>query len=348
MRIGNVTDYSPDTRQMSRGARSVRDFLDWWGRELAAACPEFLRRLVAKPVRYAFYRQDGAKLVRTGAASAGRRLLLLDRDEALVRMVVLPKSAQRRLREILDLQLVTDTPFSREEVVDDFVIRATHGAKIEVEHVIVKRAIIENVKQRAQDNSWRIAGVDVAAQGNAEYGMGVNLAPELAPEGRLGVLANKLSLMLIVLIILAAATALFRLDRTARAYERELDDIRPRVAAVMDLRGELDASTDMAAYLGARLAREASFSELLEELTTAMPDEAWLEQLQWDGEAVTLTGLAAEASSIPPLIEAAPRFSQARMISAVTIDRRTDRERFRIRALSVDTPTHLAAEGGAQ
>ncbi len=343
-----MADYSPDTSQTSRGARSVRDFLDWWGQELAAACPEFLRRLVAKPVRYGLYRQEGAKLSRIGSPFAGRRLVLLDRDEALVRHVSLPKSAQRRLGEILALQVVTETPFSRADVVDDFAIRSVDGATLNIDHVIAKRSIIEGLKLRARENNWRISGVDVAAQDEPDRGLGVNLAPELASEGRLGVLARKLVLMLIVLALAATATAFYRLERTEHAYARALDDIRPRVAEVMALRTELDASSNAATYLETRLGEEASFATLFEDLTAALPDEAWLEQLQWDGEAVTLTGLAADASAIPPLIETAARFEQARMMSAVTIDRRTDRERFRIRALSANTPAHLASEGGSE
>jgi Fimbrial assembly protein (PilN) len=69
---------------------------------------------------------------------------------------------------------------------------------------------------------------------------------------------------------------------------------------------------------------------VLRELTELLPSDVWLMTLSLDQKGVEMTGQAAVASSLIPLVENSPRFERAEFASPVTRGR--DKEQFRIRA----------------
>ena len=69
---------------------------------------------------------------------------------------------------------------------------------------------------------------------------------------------------------------------------------------------------------------------VLRELTELVPADAWLTSLSLDPKGLELTGQAAAASALIPLLENSPRLERAEFASPVTRGR--DKEQFRIRA----------------
>jgi hypothetical protein len=86
---------------------------------------------------------------------------------------------------------------------------------------------------------------------------------------------------------------------------------------------------------------------VLRELTDLLPNDAWLTTISIDGKGVELTGQAAAASGLIPLLENSPRFARVEFASPVTRGR--DREQFRIRAAweTPDAATARALPNGA-
>lgn len=68
---------------------------------------------------------------------------------------------------------------------------------------------------------------------------------------------------------------------------------------------------------------------VLRELTDLIPSDAWLTTVSFDVKGVELTGQAAAASSLIPVLENSPRFERVEFASPVTRGR--DKEQFRIR-----------------
>jgi Tfp pilus assembly protein PilN len=69
---------------------------------------------------------------------------------------------------------------------------------------------------------------------------------------------------------------------------------------------------------------------LLRELTETLPPDVWLTTLTLDQKGVEMTGQAATASALIPLLENSPRLEHVEFASPVT--RGQDKEQFRIRA----------------
>ena len=69
---------------------------------------------------------------------------------------------------------------------------------------------------------------------------------------------------------------------------------------------------------------------MLRELTDLLPTDTWLTTMSLDAKGVELTGQAAAASTLIPLLENSPRLERVEFSSPVTRGR--DKEQFRIRA----------------
>jgi general secretion pathway protein L len=80
---------------------------------------------------------------------------------------------------------------------------------------------------------------------------------------------------------------------------------------------------------------------VLRELTDLLPVDAWLTSLTLDAKGIELTGQAATASALIPLLENSPRFQGVEFASPVTRGR--DKEQFRIRAAWESAPGEAEA-----
>lgn len=187
-----------------------------------------------------------------------------------------------------------------------------------------------------------VAGLEDAESGLALLALGVALAPRrpalnLLPEPlrprqlRPGQLATAASVAVAALLGLSLIFArgyqdqhyLDRLNQAIRALD-------PEVRAVERWSAELEKKRRLLAIVTA--VEEASLKPLplLKELTEIIPAEAWLSALTMDAKGVELTGQAAVASQLIPLLESSSRLEKVEFASPVTKAR--EKEQFRIRA----------------
>lgn len=116
---------------------------------------------------------------------------------------------------------------------------------------------------------------------------------------------------------------------------RENRRLAPEVRAVERLGAELDKKRRLLATVKALEGSSLKPLPLLRELTEIIPADAWLTTLNLDAKGVELTGQAAAASQLIPLLEQSALLERVEFASPVTRGR--DKEQFRIRA-SWETP----------
>src|SRR5213592_2128162 len=139
--------------------------------------------------------------------------------------------------------------------------------------------------------------------------------------------------MLAATVVLAIAALLvpgYREHRVLNALNRDVARIDPEVRVVERTLGELERKR---ALLTAVQTIEASAIRplpVLRELTEILPGDAWLTMLSFDTKGVELTGQAAQASALIPVLENSPLLERVEFASPVTRGR--DKEQFRIRA----------------
>jgi Tfp pilus assembly protein PilN len=118
--------------------------------------------------------------------------------------------------------------------------------------------------------------------------------------------------------------------RYVRRLEAEIRRLDPQVHAVQGVMDELERQRRLLATIQGVAAGSLRPLPFLRELTEALPPDVWLTALNLDQKAAELTGQAAAASTLIPLLENSPRLERVEFASPVTRGR--DKEQFRIRA----------------
>jgi len=158
------------------------------------------------------------------------------------------------------------------------------------------------------------------------------LPPALRP--RRVTRAQGITLGLATVTALLLLTALLipglREQRYLSRLNSEITRLDPQVRAVERVVRDLERKRKL---LGTITGIETSALRplpVLRELTDLLPTDTWLTTLSFDQKGVELTGQAAAASALIPLLENSPRLERVEFASPVTRGR--DKEQFRIRA----------------
>jgi Tfp pilus assembly protein PilN len=114
------------------------------------------------------------------------------------------------------------------------------------------------------------------------------------------------------------------------AINAEIARLDPEVRTIERSVRELERRQKLLAVVDGLESNAVRPLPVLRELTEIVPQDAWLTTLTLDGKGVELTGQAAAASGLIPLLENSPRLERVEFASPVTRGR--DREQFRIRA----------------
>ena len=132
------------------------------------------------------------------------------------------------------------------------------------------------------------------------------------------------------LLVATLAVPGMREQRHLGRINAEITRLDPDVRAVERVQRELERKRKL---LGTITGIEASAVRplpVLRDLTDLLPSDTWLTTLSLDSKGVELTGQAAAASALIPLLENSPRLERVEFSSPVTRGR--DKEQFRIRA----------------
>jgi len=140
----------------------------------------------------------------------------------------------------------------------------------------------------------------------------------------------------------------FREQRYLGRVNTEISRVDPQVKAVERVVRELERKRKLVATVNGIEAAAIRPLPILRDLTDLLPTDAWLTTLSFDQKGVELTGQAAAASALIPVLENSPRLERVEFASPVTRGR--EKEQFRIRAAweaapAVAAPT--AASGPA-
>ncbi len=122
----------------------------------------------------------------------------------------------------------------------------------------------------------------------------------------------------------------FRDQRRLNRVEAEIQRLAPEVRRIQRVMDDLDRRRRLLASIPAAEAASLKPLPLLRELTETLPADVWLTTLTLDRKGAEMTGQAATASALIPLLENSPRLEHVEFASPVT--RGQDKEQFRIRA----------------
>jgi Tfp pilus assembly protein PilN len=134
-----------------------------------------------------------------------------------------------------------------------------------------------------------------------------------------------------VLAIVALLAPGWREQRHLNRIDAEIARLDPDVKAVDRVLRDLERKRKLLAIVDGVESAGVRPLPVLRELTEILPNDAWLTTVSLDAKGVELTGAAAAASALIPVLENSPRFERVEFSSPVTRGR-DNREQFRIRA----------------
>jgi Tfp pilus assembly protein PilN len=146
------------------------------------------------------------------------------------------------------------------------------------------------------------------------------------PQGiTLGVACATAALLLTALLV-----PTIREQRQLSRINAEITRVEPEVRAVERVLRDLERKRKLLATINGIETSAMRPLPVLRELTDLLPSDTWLTTLSLDQKGVELTGQAAAASALIPLLENSPLLEHVEFSSPVTRGR--DKEQFRIRA----------------
>ena len=286
--------------------------------------------------------EQALALLDTTLVKRSKLTLKLSRDRVLRKMLVLPRAAQRNIRQVLNYELDRQTPFRANQVYYDYQIatQVSGSGQLYVELTVVPRAFLDPLLDQIEKWGLRPSIVDVAtseeANSTAPSGMSqLNLIPPeraLSDKSPGGWIIPTLITLVVILAITALAIPMIKARNVADGLERQVEVARKQAVEVTTLLDELDAHAADARFLVQKKLESPTVIAVLEEMSHILPDDTWLRRLEMRGKTVHIEGQSKTASALIGLIEESPLFINAAFQSPVTQDPRTGQERFKISA----------------
>lgn len=355
----------------SRGFESVAGFARWWKDELVGGLPPRWQAFLDHRPERLLARVDGDEVVlwrdHNGGDDLGRfrvgddaessrktvlaalsqiegerpqTVFLIDASKGLRKSMLLPAAAEENLRQVLAFEMDRHTPFKGNQVYFDYEItqRDPQTRKLHVELFVVLRALLDPIIQLATERGLLLDGIDFSSdhdQGQVHCS-GVNLlpAPLRAPRNRRQLKWNLfLGALFVALLYAVMWQSLAAREQAISAFQLRKDSSGEQARAVAALRDELAEAREAARFLSDKKAQQPVIMNLLTEITSLLPDDAWLQRLQVNPDKVVMTGQAPDAAGLIGLIQQGSKLLEAPSIKgAITPDPQSGKERFTIEA----------------
>ena len=260
--------------------------------------------------------QVEARLQRTLLRHKGATVLVLGEDDALTCTDVLPAAAESDLARIMGHKLDLLTPWSADHgYAAQKVLGRRRDGMLEVLLAAASRPRLNSLLHELESLGVRPAAVDVALPGDERRTAGIDLLAAGAPEHR-GPRLLGLSFIILLLAIVGALGVvgwqIYERQQLLVEQTRIATGLEERLADLPELRARIDTLRAQARFLADDRSSRPAPLLVLEVLSRLLPDTVWLTEARLDGNELSFSGLAEDASALVPLVEAAPEFEQVR------------------------------------
>ncbi len=305
----------------------------WWLAELRACMPEQLQRLMVRDAAERLHLWPFTAPVPEMPTTV-QHVLLLPPSAVMVQTLQMPLAAARDLHTVVGYELDRLTPFDRSQLY--FVARQEHrrGAVIDVILVAILRERLDAILDQCAAQSLRPSMVDVGLDQKSR--LNVDLLPASQrprlPRNNRG-LRGKLIWLCLGLLAVAMLLWLNDRQRLLAQMEQTVQAQKSQVAQIQAIRQQLANTLGAANYLIERKSKHPPLVTLLAELTTCLPSDTWIEQLEINGLGeVSFSGQSAKASALIARIKECHSLVNARFQGVIQPDVQTGKDHFSLNA----------------
>jgi general secretion pathway protein L len=257
-------------------------------------------------------------------------VLMLTSAAVLSRRTSLPSQVRDNLVQVLRVELDRLSPFKPEQVAYDYrIVSGGPGdARIGVELALARRDLIDGWLKRLRELG---SPVDQVTWEGA-WPRANLLAPAERPRRRQPLFdPTKLLLVLILLLGVAAlATPIWQKGQRLEVIESEVRKARTQAVQVDELRQELERARRGSTEVLRQKLEQPRMLAMLRELTDRIPNDTWVQSLEYQNSEVQLRGESGQATALIGLLEDAPGIDGVSFRSPVTQVARTGKERFNL------------------
>jgi general secretion pathway protein L len=257
-------------------------------------------------------------------------VLMLPAPAVLTRRTSLPSQVRDNLVQVLRVELDRLSPFLPEQVVYDYrIVSGGKGeARIGVELALTRRDLVDGWLRRLREAG---APADQVTWDGA-WPRANLLAPAERPRRRQPLLDPNLLLLALPLLLGAAAlvTPLWQKSQTLATLEAEVRNARTQAVQVDQVRQDLERARRGSTEVLRQKWEQPRMLAMLRELTERIPDDTWVQSLEYQDGEVQLRGESGQATALIGLLEGAPGISGVSFRSPVTQVARTGKERFNL------------------
>jgi general secretion pathway protein L len=301
----------------------------WWSAELFAMLPSFARRRLAAATAETKIDWPLGEIVEVKADAT----LVLPHACVLTQVVRLPQIAGSNAATVIKYELDRYSPYPASDLSYAVQVISVRNTVAEIRWVAIPTQRLHTILQVCRDRGFEPRGID--ARDEKGVALGVDLMPGSARTSTPGgtridrcLLATCL-VSVFVLLNLWLAHRQNLLDTMQAAVELQHSE----VAALRELRQELDSTQGAASYLRQKRIELAAVSTVLSDLATCMPVDTSLDKLEINDQGeVTMAGQSARASVLIGAMAECRTLEKTRFDGVIRADERTAKDNFNVKA----------------
>lgn len=196
-------------------------------------------------------------------------------------------------------------------------------------------SIIKSGIDTVNANIGLAAGMGLALRGINNYPEAINLLPVMQrrqpKKGGQFIVAGLAAFAAV--LILTNLVGFFLKDRlTLSRIQQQMQLLEPQLKVVSELENEYKRLRLQMDSLRSIKPKEVTILDILKEITLKLPMDAWLERMDMKGNTVEISGRAASASSLIPLLEESSLFENVKFTAPIT-SREGEKEKFKIKIM---------------
>ncbi|MEQ8795459.1 MAG: PilN domain-containing protein [Gammaproteobacteria bacterium] len=258
-------------------------------------------------------------------------ILLLPGVCVLSRRIVFPAAAAANLNEALDFEIARRTPFDATQVYYDYrVLGSDKGhEKIKLELVLVLRQQLDAILTTLKEFNIKPDRV-ISSSMNPDSSFNLLPAKLKVTAGKQHRFGFYLALASCLLFIASFYTPLLIQEQWISEIEAQLQQERAAAISANKLLQKRQQLLEQVNFLATRKQASLGHLEIIDVLSSELPDDTWLLRLSLADELTQITGESGNVSSLVQKLEGSPYFNKVEFKSPTTRNNRTDKEKFNL------------------
>ena len=260
----------------------------------------------------------------------GEQVIVIPDEDSITFNLTLPKTALRSLEQLIESEIQTQTPFDASEVNLSYEITSTDNGEVSIGAQIVPKLKLNEIMDKAKTFGLSpiIAIVNKTRMSEAEN---INFFQKPELHRRSGSLSKVLGVALLILIAAAIGSPFIQRHISIEKAELLNQSLKTQIKNIQLNQREL-AHLKKEAQTIRKFAQEThKIIELLDTVSKAVPDSAWLSRYSATNNTITLHGFAKDASEVLTELAKIKTLSTTTLQSPIIKDLSKNLERFHIR-----------------